>query len=204
MFKTSGEGFEKLVSEYEFEWVCDIGSGPEALHSQGFHGLGKMVQAIDHQMPAKDFPFPYVVNDYNRLENEPQYDCVWCSHVLEHQTNPGQFLQAIFTDLEDEGILALTVPPMREKARTHELVGGHLTRWDAGLLCYNLVLAGFDCSQAIWKQYKYNITLIVEKKTIEYPQLHYDAGDIERLAKFMPEPFRTERCDGGITEWRWT
>ena len=42
--------------------------------------------------------------------------------------------------MKDDGVLAITVPPGESL-----VIGGHLTNWNAGILLYNLVLAGFDC-----------------------------------------------------------
>jgi len=119
------------------------------------------------------------------------FDCIWASHVLEHQPNPNLFLQKVFSDLKDGGILAVTVPPMKP-----QIVGGHLTLWNAGLLIYNLIIAGFDCSEAKIIKHGYNISVIVEKRKAELPEdLHYDRGDILKLAHFFPFPV-TEGFDG--------
>jgi hypothetical protein len=81
---------------------------------------------------------------------------VWCSHVLEHQPNAGLFLAKLIRDCRDGGILAITVPP----AKT-EIVGGHVSLWNAGLLLYRLALTGIDCRDARVKTYGYNVSVIV-------------------------------------------
>jgi SAM-dependent methyltransferase len=108
-------------------------------------------------------------------------DAIWCCHVLEHQTDPGRFLRKMYRDLPTGGVLAITVPPAK-----HDIVGGHVTIWNAGLLLYQLILAGFDCSAARVGTYGYNISIIVEKRPAQLPELTYDTGDIERLAPFFP------------------
>ena len=88
-------------------------------------------------------------------------------------------------------LLAITVPPWKP-----QIVGGHMTAWNAGLLLYNLVVAGFDCSEArVSSVYAsgpgyppYNISVMVRKKAAHLPALRMDAGDIERLATFFPMP----------------
>ena len=82
------------------------------------------------------------------------FDLVWCSHVLEHQPNPNLFLKKCFDILNDDGWLCVTVPPRKD-----EIVGGHLTLWNAGLLLYNLIMAGFDCSEDTFRTAKSKVML---------------------------------------------
>ena len=116
---------------------------------------------------------------------------VWCSHVLEHQRNVGTFLEKIYAALKDDGVLALTVPcHPRER-----FVGGHLTSWNAGLLCYNLVLAGFDCSEARILQ-TFELSLITQKKRavleeIERSTSSHVKDPLEKLARFFPFSAKT-------------
>jgi hypothetical protein len=67
---------------------------------------------------------------------------------------------------------------------------------------YNLILAGFDCSNARIKKYGYNISLILRKEKITLPKLSYDYGDIGRLQQFFPDGCG-EGFDGDISELNW-
>ena len=104
------------------------------------------------------------------------------------------FLVKIHTVLKEGGILGISVPPFK-----HNIVGGHLTVWNTGLLLYNLVLAGFDCTHAWARKYGYNISVVLEKRTIIPQGLEYDNGDIDRIAEYLPASFR-EGIDGNIAE----
>jgi SAM-dependent methyltransferase len=194
----AGLGLKHLIDEYAFETVLDIGSG-QGLHTEVFLRSGKDVTSLDlgssiyyerstnkHRTIHADFnshPFP------------ERFDCIWASHVLEHQLNVNAFLRKCHETLNDRGILAVTVPPMKP-----EIVGGHVTLWNAGLLLYNLVLAGYDCRNARVLKYGYNITAIVQKNgTIVLPQLSFDSGDIDRLAAYLPEGFH-EGIDGDFAQ----
>jgi len=172
------QAFYKLLSDYDFDTVLDVGSGTGE-HSKMFRDHGKHVTTIDLTQPAD------ITGDFlscpPELVSESPYACIWSSHVLEHQTNVGAFLERCFYLLDDDGILAITVPPLK-----HEIVGGHVSLWNAGLLLYNLVLAGFDCSQAAVKTYGYNISVIVRKKPAKMPRLCMDSGDINALKRFFP------------------
>lgn len=184
------ECLNRLLKE-EFNTVLDVGCGLGE-HSRVFAQRGKQVTSTDWIGQFEGV----VEGDYNTLEFEP-HDCIWCSHVLEHQLNPNLFLKKLSKDLKPNGWLAITVPPMKES-----IVGGHLTLWNAGILVYNLVLAGFDCSDCKIKSIDYDVSVIVKKKEIVLPDLKYDNGDIETLKPFMP-PFFKQNVNGSIGEWNW-
>ena len=106
-------------------------------------------------------------------------------------------MKKCFDDIDEGGIFAVTVPPLK-----HEIVGGHVTLWNAGLLLYQLILAGFDCSSASVKTYGYNISVIVRKKAATLPRLRMDFGDIEALSHYFPFPV-ANGFDGRILEVNW-
>lgn len=154
--------------------------------------FGKAVTTVSLQEPADH------VGDFLEWEGQPgSFDAVWACHVLEHQPDVGAFLAACRRQLRDGGILAVTVPPPK-----HEIVGGHVTLWNAGLLLYNLILAGFDCRDATVGTYGYNISVIATKREIQLPTLAFDHGDIERLAGFFPVPV-AEGFDGRLPDIGW-
>ena len=154
--------------------VLDIGCGEE-VHAQAFKEVGKDVTTVSLRPPAN------YVSDYLSLKLK-QFDIIWCSHCLEHQPNPNLFLEKVFDDLKDGGWLVITVPPNKD-----ELVGGHVTLWNEGVLLYQLVLAGFNCRRAKVGRYGYNISVIVQKNEVLLPELEMDFGDIEKLSEFFPD-----------------
>jgi SAM-dependent methyltransferase len=189
---------DKLLGDYRFETVLDVGCGA-GRHLERFRSAGKRATGIDIVGLSKGV----IVADYLRHEFEQPLDCLWLSHVLEHQLNVNFFLRKVFSDLREGGILAVTVPPLK-----HAIVGGHVTLWNAGLVLYNLVLAGFDCRAARIKQYGYNISVLVPKvpAAVPYHELHYDDGDVDLLARFFPQhpllPIR-QGFSGDIRQLRW-
>lgn len=133
------------------------------------------------------------LGDFLKINFEKSYDAVWCSHVLEHQLNPNIFLKKIHSVMKEGGFLCIIVPP-----RKPIIVGGHVSIWNSGLLMYHLVHAGFDCSNAIIYQYDYNIGIILQKKSIILPKIHYDIGDLIKLKEFFPNELHTENdCFNG-------
>ena len=100
--------------------------------------------------------------------------------------NSNLFLEKINSILEADGVLAITVPPLK-----NEIVGGHVSIWNAGLLSYNLVISGFDCRDAIVKKYGYNISIIVKKNEINIKdKLVYDNGDISTIKQYLPKQIK--------------
>jgi SAM-dependent methyltransferase len=185
------DAIKKLVADHKFESVLDIGCG-DGSHSDYFKSHNKQVTSTDYN---SRYP-GCVVGDYNTIKFT-QFDCVWVSHVLEHQLNVNLFLKKIKSELVDNGIICVTVPPLK-----NEIVGGHVSIWNAGLLLYNLVLAGFDCKNCSIKSYGYNISVIARSGNFSLPDLKYDSGDIDRLRPWLPS-FCKERFNGIVDEWNW-
>jgi len=185
----AGEALEACRS-LEFQTVLDIGAG-DGCHSAFFRSMGKDVKTCDIY---GDHDY---LGRYTDLDIGDKFDLIWCSHVLEHQPNVGLFLKQVASNLNDGGYFVVTVPPLK-----HDIVGGHVSLWNAGLLLYNLILAGFDCSESKIKTYGYNISVIVKYKPIILPGLKMDFGDIETLSKYFPFDVRNG-FDGRIEELNW-
>jgi SAM-dependent methyltransferase len=193
------QALARLLKYTDAERILDIGSGL-GLQAQILRSAGRHVTTLSLLPPAD------IIGDYLDFNVGKPFDAIWASHVLEHQPDVGAFLRKCFADLREDGILAVTVPPLKD-----DLVGGHVALFNQGTLVYNLILAGFDCADARVSpvyanapdQPPYNISVIVRKKHAELPaDLTYDAGDIERLAHFFPCPV-AQNCDGTqvIANW---
>lgn len=171
--------------------ILDIGCGIDQPHA-------KILRSYGFEVLTCDF---FEDNDYIGLFNEidfgdTKFDAVWCAHCLEHQTDVGSFLRKIKSVVKENGVICITVPPLK-----HKIVGGHLTLWNIGLLYYNLILAGFDCSRGRHKRYRYNLTVCTEVKTIEnFPELKYDCGDIETLSGYFPFAAKQNFCGDSLAD----
>lgn len=171
--------------------VFDVGSY-EGTATCALLERGHKVTAIDWTVDRKMWPWDY--------ELQPgEFDAVWCSHVLEHQRNVGSFLDGVYTVLKPGGLLGVVVPPLK-----HEIVGGHLSLWNAGLLLYNLIRARFDCRKAMVRTLGYNVAVLVHKAEASFDreQLVECRGDIEVLAPWFPMPVR-QGFDGRIESLNW-
>jgi SAM-dependent methyltransferase len=180
---------DRLIQYPEIETILDIGSG-SGEHAQLMRNHGKKVTTISLKQPAD------IIGDYSNLVVE-KVDAIWLSHVLEHVLNPHFFLQKCFHDLNENGILAVTVPPLK-----HNVVGGHVNLFNAGILLYRLILAGFNCKRARVGTYGYNTSVLVVKEPINLPQLSMDQGDIEKLKEFFPIDVG-QGFDGRIQNINW-
>lgn len=178
-------------AEYDIPYYLDIGCGKVDVHQK----------IIKHNRLTTDlFPPADIVGDYLTVDIGHKVPAVWCNHVLEHQLDVHQFLKKVHHDLEEGGVLCVTVPPAHP-----EFMGGHVSLWTEGLLIYRLVLAGFDCRKARVGVYDRNISVIVHKKTIEdefWPRLVFDRGDIEVLAPYFPvEVHQWSEMKFGSVRW---
>jgi len=172
-------GLLKLLADYKFSTVLDIGSG-EGHHKRVLEYFGKKVFSVDMVTNA-DY-----VGDFLDIKLDRQFDAIWCSHVLEHQKNVGAFLDKVYSALKPGGVLAIIVP-------LHDrdiLFPGHLTSWSVPLLCYNLVMAGFDCSKASILRL-YELSLIVEKKDAP----HFEREKNSAYGSLIPERQDNSRED---------
>ena len=103
-------------------------------------------------------------------------------------------------DIKKDGLFAVTVPSM-EKYGT-KVVDGHMTYWNAGVLLYNLILAGFNCSEARVATYNDEVSVLVRKIKADLPRISSDRGEIDRLSKFFPIDV-SQGFDGSIKEVNW-
>lgn len=185
--RKSGLMMQHLIDDRDFTTVLDIGSGAGE-QAEALRRHGKRVTELDYgespSFRSREDGGAVIIGDFLQTRFEEPFDCVVASHVLEHQLNVNAFLRAMHASVREGGVVAISVPPMK-----HQIVGGHLTLWNAGLVLYNLVLAGFDCRTPWIRQYGYNISVVLEKRTIRAEGLVFDNGDIDRIAPFLPEGF---------------
>lgn len=190
-----GEKIFNIFIKKNFNTVLDIGAGGLKTTEQ-FIKNNKITDICDYD--ESEFRFKNTKVDKTKINEiyignfidinfNKIYDAIWCSHVLEHMLNPNIFLKKIHSLIKEGGYLCIIVPP-----RKPQIVGGHVSIWNAGLLLYHLVHAGFDCSNAIIHQYDYNIGIIIKKKNIKLPKLNYDTGDIMKLKDFFPKELNIE------------
>jgi SAM-dependent methyltransferase len=199
----------RVLGLYDVETILDVGSG-EGIHADRFLDAGKKVTCIDYgksiYFEKKSKNKDAIIGDYLNYKFDKKFDLVWLSHVLEHQSSPGQFLEKCFQDVKLGGYIVVSVPPRKDM-----IVGGHVSFFNPGILIYQLILAGFDCSNAEICCYGYNISIIARKskKSVNKDKLSYDAGDISIIRSLLPKNLKYVKhtkdisFDGSIREYNW-
>jgi SAM-dependent methyltransferase len=155
-------GLAKVLTEYDFQSVLDIGSGFGAA-ARCFRFVGKDLHTVE---AVKDRTSDIeITGDYIHTPPLGPFDLVWASHILEHQRNVGAFLDKVFTDTKEGGLVAITVP-----SALSPMIIGHPSIFTPMHLIYHLVLAGFDCREARVKCYDWQFTVLVTKRSNGLPQ----------------------------------
>ncbi len=167
----SSFGLQTLLQCYQFNTVLDIGSHRGTI-PKILQAFGKKVTTIE---VLEGFPTPDYKSNYLDTVFSEKFDCIWCSHILEHQLNVGQFLDKCYNDLRVGGILAVTVPC---EYNNPKLSMGHSVYFSPWSLTYNVAAAGFDTRKAAIAVYLDNITMIVYKPNHK----------IEKKLGFAPYP----------------
>jgi len=169
--------------------IADVGAGPGA--------AAKYLRGYGHQVIEFDYGRDGV--RFEALDIEARFDGLYCSHMLEHCRNPGLVLDRFRASVLPGGYLCVLVPPAK-----HNIVGGHLTLWNSGLLLYNLVRAHFDCSDARVRCFGYNVAVVFRNNYADFNdnELLEDNGDIEKLAPFFPFPVEQD-FDGRVVLHNW-
>ena len=165
---------------YDFDVYLDIGSGPKPHHMKM---IRKPRDTVDLFPPAR------YLGNYIEINLPRRYPAIWCNHTLEHQPDVGSFLRKIFADLEDNGLLCVTVP------RAHNtFVSGHINLFVEGTLIYNLITAGFNCRHARVGVYDRNVSVILKKDPVPKQFLDamtFDRGDLDILRDMFPVPVKS-------------
>ncbi len=187
----SHEGLIYLLKNYKFNTVLDIGSG-EGVHANYLRLAGKKVDTVDFgnsiysENTNDEITF---IGDFLKIDFNKKYQCIFCSHVLEHSLNVNIFLKKCNDLLLENGKLLITVPPVRTR-----LVGGHVNQFTKASLILHLILAGFDCTDIRYTEYGYNQTFILEKKYIDINKLKIimDSDDLLTLKNYFPAGLKEE------------
>jgi SAM-dependent methyltransferase len=187
------DAFDFCVKNLSIKTVLDVGCG-KGYHADAFKEAGKTVTSVDITGEYEGS----IAADFMLYETDQKFDLVWASHILEHQLNVNAFLKKCRSLTKEDGYIAVTVPPAKS-----QIVGGHVSIWNAGLLMYNLILAGYDCSSCHIKKYDYNISVIASAGTFLLPGLVYDRGDIETISHKLPFPYNHHGFNGDIEQFNW-
>jgi 2-polyprenyl-3-methyl-5-hydroxy-6-metoxy-1,4-benzoquinol methylase len=107
--------------------ILDVGSGG-GHHASAFAAKGGQVTCIDFgtsvyaQEKGHAPGIELVEVDFLHWQSPKTFDLVWASHVLEHQRNPGQFIDKLISLCAPKGHVAIIVPtpPSQALGRTSD------------------------------------------------------------------------------------
>lgn len=174
----------KIALRLPGDTVLDVGCG-QGEHVRAFQNVGKEVwgcnlhdriESVRELLGDK-----FRSGDFLEIEWPCLFDTIWCCHVLEHVENPHLFLKQIKNNLRQGGYACVTVPPRKDN-----IVSGHVSLWNAGLLLYHLIMAGFNCRNAKVRTEGYNCSVIVSEKLDK--ELSFPAG-LEDIQPYLPMDF---------------
>ena len=187
---------ELFINSVRKDWPS-TGAAPRVLEIGGKEDTAAYMRV--HGLAVDEIDFARHGLTYEETPLKPgKYDGIYISHTLEHVRNVGIMLDRFAIDLRIGGMLAILVPPAK-----HDIVGGHLTLWNPGLLLYNLVVAGFDCRDAAVATVGYNVIVVTRHIRRPEVKLTHDHGDIEKLAPFFPMPVK-QGFDGRMDLLNWS
>jgi SAM-dependent methyltransferase len=177
---------DELFKRYEFDSVLDIGCGKgdlfNNLNERGIKYTGTGVDLMSKELVEVD-TFKYIEADFNNWLTEEKFDLIFTSHVIEHNPNTELFLQNFFSFAKEGGTFCLIWPKPKPR-----IVGGHVHTFNMGLMLYNIIRTGIDCSKVEMYQAGYNLCILGTVKRFELPELTYNKHEIETFKSKFPFP----------------
>ena len=118
----------------KYQSCIDIGSGA-GVQTEILKHAGLDVFQLDKYSASAEYRVDFIDHVFNQ-----KFDVVFCSHVIEHQRNVGNFLDKIHDVLNNDGILIISAP----KHKAENMIEGHLNCFITPYFIQHLVHAGFD------------------------------------------------------------
>lgn len=137
----------------KYKTALDIGSG-EGNHTKILRAAGLDVFQIDKYSDTAELK-----DDFMHHTFDQKFDVVFCSHVIEHQRNIGDFLDKIFDIMNEDGLLLISAP----KHPAELLIEGHLNCFFSTYFIQHLVHAGFDLKNGKYLSGSFENAAIVPK-----------------------------------------
>lgn len=120
--------------------VLDLGCGNGALGAHLKRGPGREVVGVtfseEEAREARTRLDEVVVCDLEEFDPAGlgRFDCVVCSHVLEHLTKPEELLRRLRGSLTEEGVLVVALPNALYWRQRFEFMRGRFEYTDGGLM----------------------------------------------------------------------
>lgn len=195
----------QCTNKINFNTVLDIGLGRGGASSY-FALQNKQVTSLGININDYDtYPLIYTSKNINIIEilfenyvTDKKFDAILMSHILEHTSNVGLFLEKAYSLLHDDGWLFVMVPPYKKN-----VVGGHITNgWNMGQLMYNLLWSGFNIKNGHFISYGYNICAFVQKYNTKPKILQSYHGNLQMVEDYWPMKIY-QGFNGNIEQINW-
>ena len=120
--------------------VLDVGCGTGALGRAVKERMSCELVGVTHSEAEAELAAAHIdrvlVCDLNRFEPDGlgQFDCVICSHVLEHLHQPERLLKLLQNNLSADGVLLVALPNVLHWRQRFEFLRGNFKYEDGGLM----------------------------------------------------------------------
>lgn len=184
-----------IVSNYKFNSVIDVGCGKgdffHYLNNKNIKVDGTGIDMMDEaDVLYKDFK--YVKSNFNDYESDEKFDLLYTSHTIEHNPDTETFLKNFFKHGKDGGLFCIIWPPPKP-----QVVGGHVHIFNLGIMLYNIIRTGIDCSKVKLIKVGYNLCIVGEYSYFKLQQLTYNRFEIDMLKNYFP--FKAYQAFNGDT-----
>lgn len=120
--------------------ILDIGCGSGALGKTIKQRQNCEVVGITYSKAEADLASQFLDNviiaDINELDTSTlgEFDCIICSHILEHLYNPEKLLLELHSNLTKEGIIIVALPNVLFFRQRWEFIKGNFKYTDGGVM----------------------------------------------------------------------
>jgi 2-polyprenyl-3-methyl-5-hydroxy-6-metoxy-1,4-benzoquinol methylase len=120
--------------------ILDIGCGSGALGKTIKQRQNCEVVGITYSKAEADLASHFldnvIVADINELDTSKlgEFDCIICSHILEHLYNPEKLLVELHNNLTKEGIIIVALPNVLLFRQRWEFIKGNFKYTDGGVM----------------------------------------------------------------------
>ena len=163
----------------QYKTAIDIGSGA-GIQTEVLRAAGLKVFQLDKYSDKAEYKVDFISHNFDR-----KFDIVYCSHVIEHQRNVGNFLDKIFDVMSDDGLLLISAP----KHPAEVLIDGHLNCFYSTYFIQQLIHAGFDL-----KNGKYLSCAHIENAAIVSKARNFELSEREESGYMWTEKHQERSC----------
>ena len=155
-----------------YKTAIDIGSGA-GIQTEILRAAGLEVFQLDKYSDKAEYKVDFISHNFDQ-----KFDIVYCSHVIEHQRNVGNFLDKIFDVMSDDGLLLISAP----KHPAENLINGHLNCFYFSYFIQQLIHADFDL-----KNGKYLSCAYIENAAIVSKARNFELSEREESGHIWTE-----------------